>query len=781
MILRGASAFIGSLIARAGRLSAILALVAPTPVLHAAEGRAPDKAATMIVTARRMEESAQQVPISLIRLDRTELRRMGADRLTDIAGAVPNLAVPIVGLFGAEQPSIRGIFSPIGASTIGLYVNDVPVQIRSLEVAGNPDLRTFDLDRVEVLRGPQGTLFGASSMGGTIRYLTRQPQLEGQDVEVGGELAGVSRGGVTRELQGAIGSAVVPGKLGVRASAYYRGDAGLVDRIAPAKNGARIAGNVDSLSVFALRMAAKLAPTERLELTPSLFYQKGDRADLPYYEDRLGRFRQSATSRQPGRDRFVLPSLTATMDLGGAVLTSVTAWLGRENRQTVDYSAFFGEIVLGGIAPHVRTPGGSRSFTAVDQQSLTQEVRLTSGDPQAPLRWVLGGFYRRSHLTMEQRVVEPGIAQLAQTYLGLSVEELFGLPLLPGGESYHSRQRIREQDLALFGQAAWSPVPGVEATAGLRVSRSSLSFRLFSQGPFAGGVNSIGPERQNDTPVTPYASLSYQPDKASLLYVSAGKGFRGGGTNGAVPAAACATDLSAFGRTSAPSAYASDSLWSYEAGVKRGNPADPLQLSLAVFRIDWRNIQQSVALPNCGFSYVDNLGAARNQGFELAVGARPIPALRIGLSLGFVDARFRRHVGPPRADGAGSIVAVGDRVPYAPRWSGTASAQYDIPLPRDMAAFVRSEWQHAGPYRRAPSAQSVAYDARVYAGEANDVVMLRLGLSHDAWDISAFAENILNDRSVQFRNVELAPATGSPVREIAQRPRTIGISARLAL
>ena len=755
---------------------ALCGLVAPGAAAFGQDAAMPDSA--MIVTARRTDEPALQVPISIMRLDSVELQRTGADRLSEVAGSVPNLAVPTLGVFGAEQPTIRGVFSPIGAATVGLYVDDVPVQIRSLEVAGNPDLRVFDLDRIEVLRGPQGTLFGASSMGGTIRYLTRQPMLEGEAAQASGEIAAVKGGGITRQAQGAAASALVPGKLGVRASAYYRRDAGVIDRIDPA-TGVRTDRNVDHGAVMALRLTAKAAVGERLELTPALFYQRGERADLPFFEDRLGRFRQSAVVRQPGRDRFILPSLTATLDLGGVMLTSVTAWLDRRNRQTVDYSGFFGEIVLGGLVPDLRTPGGSRSRTAVEQRSLTQEIRLSSNDPQARLKWVVGTFYRRSRLMMEQRVVEPGIAELTRDYLGLSVEELFGLPLLDGGASYDSRQRIREQDLALFGQAAWTPVPGVEATAGLRVSRSSLGFRLFSQGPFAGGTNRIGPDRQRDTPVIPYASLSYRPSETSLVYVSAGKGFRGGGTNGAVPAAACGADLSALGRSSAPDSYASDSLWSYEAGVKKGAPTDPVQLSLALFRIDWRDIQQSVALPNCGFSYVDNLGAARNQGFEMALTARPVPSLRLGASLGFVDARFRRDVGAPLADGAGSIVARGDRVPYVPRWSGSVSAEYRFDLPKHVGGFVRSEWRYAGAYRRAPSTRSAAYDPRIYAGEASDMLMLRVGAGRGPWEVTAFVDNLLDARALLYRNVELAPATGSPIRQMAQRPRTIGLTGRL--
>ncbi|NYI23201.1 TonB-dependent receptor [Sphingobium indicum] len=757
------------------RLCCVSALAMAPAHAQADEGEGA-QGRIVFVTARRVAEAQDAVPISLVRLDATDLERRGVARLADLAGVVPNLAMPTVGAFGAQQPIMRGVFSPIGASTVGLYVDDVPVQIRSLEVAGNPDLRRFDLDRVEVLRGPQGTLFGADSMGGTIRVLTRQPQLEGLDAWAGAELSSVRGGGLGREVQAALGGAIVPGRIGARISAYHRRDAGVVDRFDPA-SGALLARNVDHDATLGLRFAVKAALGDRLELTPSLFYQRTARGDLPFYESSLGPFRQSASLRQPGRDRLLLPSLTARMDLGGATLTGVTAWLDRRNRQIVDYSGFFGEIVLGGMVPGIRTPGGSYSRTTVDQAVFTQELRVASADPQASVRWLVGAFYSRSRIAMEQGVVEPGIADLAQSQLGLSVEEIFGLPLLPGGQSYHSRQQIRERSLAAFGQVNWAFAPRWEVTGGLRLSHNPLRFRLMSEGPFAGGSNAVGPRRQSDTPLIPHAALSWRPGGDSLVYLSAGKGFRGGGTNGAVPANGCAADLSALGRAAAPDSYGSDSLWSYEAGVKAGLPDRRLRLSLAAFRIDWRRIQQSVTLPNCGFSYVDNLGAARNRGVELALRSEPSRRLALDFSLGFVDARFRRDVGPP---GAG-IVAAGDRIPYVPRWSGTMAAEYGFTLPGRLEGFVRTEWRHAGRFRRAPSTRSTAYDPRVYAGEGSDLLFLRLGIGRDGWHLSAFADNLLDSRTVLYRNAELVPATGSPLREMTQRPRTVGLSASIGL
>lgn len=729
----------------------------------------------IIVTARQHREPLHKVPISITALGEHELGGMGAETLADAARAIPNFIVAPIGVLGSDQPAIRGIFSATGSSTVGLYIDEVPIQIRSLGFAGNADVRTFDVARIEVLRGPQGTLFGAGSMGGTIRFITRQPDLHETDGHLSGEIGHVEGGGISREVQAALGTPILPGKVGLRVGLYSRLDAGYVDRV-DRSSGAVVDRNVNDIAALALRAGLKVALGEIGEITPALLYQRSRRSDYPFFESSFGPHRQGLVHKQPGKDEFILPSLTARVDLGGVSLTSVTAFLDREDRQITDYSTVFGELVLGGAVPGLIPEGGTRSFSRVGQRSFTQEVRLASYADR-PLRWLVGGFYGRSRLALTQSVVEPGIAALTREFFGLDPEAVFGVPLLPGGVSYRGMERVRETRIAAFGEAAWRVSEKLEAAAGLRITRSKLDLRVASEGPYAGSAIATPEERpQQETPVTPRFALTYHAGPNRLVYASMSKGFRVGGANPPVPSGPCAADLRAFGRTEAPLSFNSDSLWSYEVGLKAALARRRLNLGISLFQIDWQGIQQPLTLPNCGFSYTDNLGAARSRGFEWEVEARPLPRLHLKTALGFVDARFRKTVS---AGERVVIAARGDRVPYVPRWTARFAANYELPLRDDLKGYLRGEYQFVSAYRRAPSTAAVGYDERVYEGDGYGTALVRAGIEKQAWHLSLFAENLLDDRSVLFSSADLVPVTGTPLRQRTLRPRTIGISSSM--
>lgn len=755
---------------------AIVHLAGPSP----ASGQAADS--PIVVTARRIEEPIDQTPMSVAALDAQGLERIGAATLADVARAIPNFTLTPTGVLGVETPVIRGIFSPAGSSTVGLYLDDVPIQIRSTGFSRNIDLRTFDLERVEVMRGPQGTVFGANSMGGTIRFITRRPDLARTQARASAELAATDGGGFSHEVQGALGGPIAAGTVGFRAAVYHRTDAGYVDRISR-EDGSTIGRNIDDHSVIALRGTLRAAIGERIELMPALLYQRGRRDDYSFFDSDPGPYRQRNVNTQPSRDRLILPSLTVTFDVDDAVLTSVTALLDRDDRQVTDYSLVFGELVLGGAMPGLVPEGGTRSFSEIGQRNVTQEIRLASKPGHGSIDWVAGAFLRVAHLDLLQEVVEPGIVDLVRDYIGASVEEVFGVPLLEGGISYRGIERLRERQLAGFGEVNWRFLDGLEASAGVRVARSRLNLRVLSEGPYAGGVLTEPARRsQRETPVTPRFGLSYQPAPGRLIYLSAGKGFRIGGANPPVPTAACAGDLTAFGRREAPVSYGSDTLWSYEAGMKASLARQRVQLSAALFQIDWRGIQQPILLPNCGFSFVDNLGAARSRGFEAEVDVRPVPNLLLYGAIGFVDARFRTTVlgGASGPGGQRAVLASrGDRVPFVPRWSGRFGAEVRARLARLGRMFLRTEYQFASAFRRAPSPVAFSYDPLVYRGAAYGAVQARMGLEHEDWKLSLFVRNLLNDRSILFSSAEFVPVTGSPLRQTTLRPRTIGLAASI--
>ncbi len=739
----------------------------------------PDSPDAIIVTARRQAEPAIAVPISLTALDAPMLDHMGADTISDIARAVPNLTLSPNGVMGIATPSIRGIFSATGGSTVGLYIDDVPVQIRSVLFSRNVDLRVFDLDRVEVLRGPQGSLFGASSMGGTIRFISRQPATDRFSTDVGARVMATQGGGVGHQLQAAFGGPITPGRLGVRAALYHRSDAGYVDRIDRA-TGTISQRDIDRHSVSALRGALRIAPGNGVAITPAVFYQRGRRNDYSFFDDRYGPYRQGARYRQPSTDRFILPSLTAEVDLGGVTLTSVTAWFDRDDRQTTDYSSIFGELVLGGTVPGLEPDEGTFSRTHIGQRGTTQEIRLASPKSDTAPGWVLGAYYGRSRLRLAQDIVDPGLASLVSQYFGTSVEGAFGTPLLPGNRSYHGTEKTVETEIAAFADVNWKLAPRLEVSAGVRVSRTMLDLSVLSQGPYAGGNISLPGERSSrETPVTPRFGVAYRPDSSQLYYLNVGKGYRIGGANPPVPVDVCAADLRGFGRDEAPAAFASDSLWSYEIGLKKQFTRPRLTVSAALFQIDWSNIQQPVTLPNCGFSFTDNLGTARNRGFEAELEAKPVAGLTLYAGLGFIDARFRKTIAADAGDMSAIIAARGDRLPYVPRWSGQMAIEYRTLLSPKFLGHLRAQYAFATPYRRAPSPESQSYDARVYRGEDYGNLALRAGIDWRNWQISAYIDNLLNDRSILYSSSDLAPVSGVPLKQMALRPRTVGLAATL--
>lgn len=762
--------------AATGLLAAGFAAATPARAVPGA-GSAED--ASIIVTARQYAEPLHQVPFSITAFEGAQIALSGAERLSDLARGVPNLIVVPVGTLGAEQPAIRGIFSPAGSATTGLYLDDVPIQMRSLGFGGSADIRTFDLVRAEVLRGPQGTLFGASSMGGTIRFITRQPDLDETSGYLSATLEQVRGGGLGGGVEGAVGVPLLPGKIGLRTGFYYRRDGGYVDRV-DGQSGAIVQRDVNDVDALALRAAVKAAVGETVELTPALHYQRTRRGDFPFFDSTRGPHLKSSIHEQPGREEFILPSLTLRADLGGATLTSVTAHLDRTDRQTTDYSLAFGELVLGGAVPGLVPAGGTRSLTKVTQRSFSQELRFASPDGAAPLRWVFGFFYRRASFGLTQNVIEPGIADLTRLYLDASVADVFGVPLLPGGVSYRGSETVREDQVAAFGEASWRISERLEALAGLRVTRSRLDLEVVSEGPYAGGAfKAADAPSQRETPVTPRLGLSYRLGESALVHAGISKGFRVGGANPPVPAGPCGADLLAFGRSEAPASFGSDSLWSYEAGFK-GRFAPGLSLSASLFRIDWKGIQQPVMLPGCGFSFTDNLGRARSRGFEFEGEARLAPGLRTSLGLGFVDARFGETIlGGVGEDGRVVIAGRGDRIPYVPRWTTRVAADYELALPGALRGFLHGEVQYVSAYRRAPSEEAAGYDARVDRGHDYANALLRAGVGRGPWQVSLFVDNLFDDRSILFSSADLVPATGSPLRQQTLTPRTAGVSAAL--
>lgn len=708
-------------------------------------------------------------------LDDRELRRSGVADLEEAARRVPNLGLSQSGVLAAPQLSIRGVFSPVGAPTTGLYLDDVPFQARPLGFSGDANPHLFDVARIEVLRGPQATLFGAGSMGGTIRILSNPPDPAAEaSARLSGEAA-LTAGGAPSHTAEVLVGLPLGGSAALRGGLYGRVRGGFVDKVDPGGGQVRNR-DIDETRTVAAKAALLFRAADGLTIEPAIRYQRTEVDDLPLFESSRGPYLQSFPVAQPGSDAFLLPSLTVRAELAGVTATSVLAWFDRDHRQLSDYSTIFAELVLGPDADGARPPGGTRNRTRTRQRSLTYELKFAGGEASA-LGWTAGFFYQRSRLRLEQDVAEPGLGQLVAGLFGASLEDLFG-PLLPGDLAYRGREAVRETQAAGFGEVAWRIAPRLELSAGARLTRSGLSLDVLSEGIYAGGGGTAAmAESRTETAFSPRIALSFRPADDLLLYASSSRGFRPGGANTPVPQAVCGADLAAAGRASAPLSYGSDALWSHELGGRITRPEAGLSIGGALFQIDWTGIQQSIFLPGCGFSFVDNLGRARNRGFELEAAARPFPGLRVTAGLGFVDARFQETLTAGGAEGL--IVARGDRVPYVPRWTAVAAADYRLPLAAGLGAYLRGDLQYASGYRRTPAAPAIGHNPFVYRGDPLLQVGLRLGLEAERWEAALFVRNLLDARTITFSNADLVPASGTPQRQSALAPRTVGLTASL--
>lgn len=727
----------------------------------------------VVVTANRREQVLSKVPASVAVMTQEKMDAQGVHSIDDIALLTPGLNFSRGSQFTGSNTniSIRGISSTVGAATTGIYIDDVPIQTRAVGFStSNTYPKVFDLERVEVLRGPQGTLFGAGSEGGAVRFITPQPGMNSYSVYGRSELSFTDGGEPNYEVGLAGGGPIIEDKLAFRASAFFRQDGGWIDR---APGGVVQEKNSNDQKTVALKGALTWEPIAGLQVTPGLYYQKVETGDSSAYWETLsnpkkGDFRNGATQAQPVTDRFFLPSLNVRYDLGFANLISTTAYFDRQAKERRDYTNFDVGL-LTPTSPLPTLPGQvATGFLNDSQKIFTQEVRLESkGDGK--LKWIAGAFYSRDRQEATQQNQDSFYEQMLINLYGLTLADL-GSAYLPGDLLYDSRTRSDTRQIAGFGQVDYSVTDKLTLTAGVRVAQIKVRHDQSAQGFWAGaGIASAG--TSTETAATPKFGIAYQANPATLFYASAAKGYRPGGAQTAVPTSLCGADLAAMGLTGSPTAYESDSVWSYEGGAKKGMFNGRLQADLSVFYIKWNNIQRFVDLPLCGSGFIANTGSATSKGFDLSLQGRVTDNLTLGVVLGYTDATFDETV----IGGATAIlVEKGDSSLDGPGLTFTVSGQYDFKVLNDKDAYARFDYSYAG--------KEEALNPRVFGVNLEDrpapqteQLNLRAGVKLDNFDVSLFANNLTNEHAGLSR---LQTFPGAPLfTNVTYRPRTIGITA----
>jgi outer membrane receptor protein involved in Fe transport len=750
----------------------------------------------IVVTATRRAERLQDVAVSATAFTQEKLDALGLRSIDDLSRLTPGItfqrdATTSAGNFNDEDSdiNIRGVDSTAGTSTVGIYIDDTPIQGRHISFTSfNAFPALFDLERVEVLRGPQGTLFGAGSEGGTVRFIQPSPDLRTDSMYLRSELATTHNGAPSYELGGAFGGPIIDDTLAFRFSASFREDGGWVNHVNYTNNAVTEA-NSNYQETVVVRGALKWAITERLSITPSVYYQQLSLGDTSAYWPSLSdpgasNFENGNAQRNTSADPFYLAAVKAEWDAGAAHLTSNTSYFSRTQHSISDYTQF--DRALFGLT--LPPPPGDlgTSHDADSQNNFYQEFRLESVDPAAPLVWTAGLFYAHLDENTTEHVIDPNLNSEFNTAYGTP----FCTPQAPctNGEILTQPvSQIIDRQYALFGDATYRLTDAWKLTAGVRLSHIEYSGDLVYYGPFLSATS--GPltplaatGSSSENPITPKAVIAYQPDQGNLFYVSAAKGYRPGGINGPL-SSVCGPNLASIGLSAGPEIYSADSLWSYELGAKNSLLGGRMQINASVFAIDWNNIQQAVYLPGCGQNFVENLGKVRSIGGEIEVQTRPIEPLLLDLSIAHVDAKYTGTVcaGTSACTGADAttqpIVTQGDRLPDAP-WTFMTSAEYGFPAFENKKPYLRVDYQLA----TAQTALQPMQDPNngvsdpTYTGLPQVTnLSMRAGLRWAGIDLSLFAQNLTDSHPLMSHTRDTNAS--DLFFDHTVRPRMIGITA----
>ena len=731
----------------------------------------PDQLDDIIVTAQRRESTVLKTSGSITAISGDQIQARGFSEFSSIAATIPGLSSATSGP-GQTEFNLRGVSSPGGNSaTVGFYLDDTPLTAAANSNSGKVvvDPNLYDINRVEVLRGPQGTLYGSSSMGGTIRVLTNQPDAGKFDASAQVKLSGTKGGGFNHTENAMINIPIVTDRLALRIVGTEEVESGWIHRVVIAPGAfpdlinlvrgdvaaAPVAKDYDQsnqIRMQTIRGALRVEPVDGLTITPSILYQHLTQDGPSAFDTKPGTLAHYDVYDipEPYSERFLLGTLNIEYHLGGVDFTSNTARFNR--RQTLIQDTTEGlEYALGLPFPYL---AGPVTFNARDDtKQFSQECRLaSSGDTR--FKWLVGAFYSNLQSQGNNVSIVPGL-----------------IPVVGTSNLFTRHQPYQIKQSALFGELSYKLTPSLKLTAGLRGYHYETNVTTVVSGVSSvTGGDSISTQFVNarNSGVNPKFVVTFTPSDQVTLYATAGKGFRPGGGNQAVPTnnatatgAQCAADLAALGLTKSPTEYGPDSLWSYELGGKTRLFNRRLSVNGAVYQIDWKGIQQGVSL-SCGFGYTANAGQARIKGAELEISAVLVDGLRLDASAGYIDAKLIK----------GDIAvgtAAGQPIQTVPRWTGNIGLTYTRPLSRSLKMISHVEYLYTGPRVNG------AY-LSLTPTPAVELVNARIGVANDRWSLTAFVDNAFNKKAVFNYIAQQAISLPFYDRAATNQPLTAGLT-----
>lgn len=652
----------------------------------------------IIVTATKRDTTLQDVPFSINAQTEKDIQRSGVVTIEDLSRNVAGLTIQNLGP-GQSQVSVRGISSgqivrdqPGVKEQVGVYIDESVISLSLF----TPDLDLFDLNRVETLRGPQGTLFGSGSMGGTIRYISNQPKLDVTEGQVEANLNAIDGGNVGGHIKGAV-NVPLGDKLAARVVGYYTRYAGFIDAIGP------VAGeNVNDGERYGGRLALTFQPTEDLTITPRVIYQKVSANGFNRQEvfsllaNNFTTTRPRVTFRERQQflalrekfeDETLIADLKIEADLGPVTVTSVTSYTNRDILVSRDATALTGSVSVSFGLPEaaVTLPSNLRDTTQLD--TFTQEVRLASNS-SGPFQWLVGAFYSEIDREYAQRLPTPGYDALADGALGAG-SSAAAANGFPANSPFNSDLPFTLEQFAIFGEASYELTDRLTFTAGGRYYDFEEERTITTGGLFA-SRNTGRIDRTASDGFTPRFLLSYKASDDVTINAQASQGFRLGGVNDPLNVPLCnAQDLALFGGFQD---FDDETLWNYEVGVKTQGRG--FTLNAAAFYNDISNLQVTLDAGSCSSRIVFNVPEAYAAGVELELGVSPATGLAFNLSGSYIKSEFETTL--PGALAAATGIRDGNRLPSVPEFQVSLNGSYEWNLSDSTLAFVTGSFQHVG-------------------------------------------------------------------------------------
>jgi len=797
----------------------LCSLVSPAVVTAQQAEQAAGALQEVIVTAEKRTERLQDVPFSVSATSQDQIRNLSAQDLVGLSRNIASFIVADLGP-GQSQMAIRGISSgqvirdqPGLKEQVGVYLDESPISVALF----TPDLELVDLERFEVLRGPQGTLFGAGSEAGTVRYITRQPQLGKFEAFTDASFEGVQYGGTGGMVRGGL-NVPLGDVTAMRLVVYWHHLPGFIDAIQPGDGHNQAVNDGDRTGA---RLAFLIKPTDALSITPRVMYQNlttngFPRVDLynilanPYTTVApitIGNLEQYTQLREGLLDQFLLSDLKIDYDTGPATLTSITSYTHRNVRVLRDatqltgsatYSPFFtplGLVSAANLQQAARLSSPLYDRTALNV--ISQELRLGSNG-KGPLDWLVGGFFQHVDRHYGQDLPTPGY----DAAIGLPSSDFNAPPDTP----FYSDLSYRLKQWAAFGEATWHITNHWAVTAGLRYYKFTEDKSVLFAGVLSGetftspGVPGPIQNSTDSSGTSPRFILSYKATDDVQFYAQAARGFRLGGINDPINLPLCKpADVATFGNQIT---WKDETLWDYELGMKSQWLDHRLTLNIAVFDEQIKDLQANTTAGSCSSRIVFNVPTSRSAGVEAELFAKPNSTWDFGISATYLDAKLTSSVIAPSTGQVVGGLADGNRMTTSPKLEAAAYAGFTLPLSSGRDFFANLTLQYVGssfaqyeneepgfgeictgcPNAAHPNANALyafggplSISSFTFNPElpSYSIGNLRLGLKSDHWQVAAYINNLWDETARLALDYERGRS--ARIGYLTNQPRTFGL------